>query len=158
MNQPIEDATQRFGKFMMWGLWLAILAVIFILLYASNRSENSITINGFSGQYSTSGKIDQVPVRFLLDTGATHVVISDELASVLDVENLGETRMETANGIATGYLTELDQIEFGPIKLINIDAIVNPAMDGKEVLLGMSALKQVEFTQKGSNLTVVQLR
>ncbi|MCE2028712.1 retropepsin-like aspartic protease family protein [Sessilibacter corallicola] len=158
MDEHHNESTNPFAKAMIWGLWVAIFCVIFLMLYLDNRSEDSLVINGFNGSYSTTGTINDSPVYFLLDTGATHVVVSDELANTLSLENLGQTRMHTANGIAVGYRTELDQITFGPIKLKNIEAIVNPAMDGKEVLLGMSALRRVEFSQKGANLTITQIK
>jgi len=37
-----------------------------------------------------------------------------------------------------------------------VRAIVVPGLDGEQVLLGMSALKQLEFTQRGGNLLLRQ--
>lgn len=158
MDDQQHSPTSPFAKFMIWGLWITIFCVVFSMLYFSSRGKDYFVINGLNGHYSTSGEINDTPVYFLLDTGATHVVVSNELASVLGLENFGEAQMLTANGTVTGYRSELDRVSFGPITLTGVDAIVNPAMDGNEVLLGMSALRQVEFSQKGSNLTISQVK
>jgi aspartyl protease family protein len=44
----------------------------------------------------------------------------------------------------------------GDIKLTNVSAHINPSMDFDEILLGMSALKQIEFTQRGDTLILRQ--
>jgi len=38
----------------------------------------------------------------------------------------------------------------------NVRASINPYMDGEEILLGMSALKQLELLQQGKTLTLKQ--
>ena len=40
--------------------------------------------------------------------------------------------------------------------LRDVAALITPGMEGHEVLLGMSALKQLEFTQKGGTLVLRQ--
>jgi len=40
--------------------------------------------------------------------------------------------------------------------LHDVSAAVVPGMLGEQILLGMSALKQLEFTQRGQTLTIRQ--
>jgi len=40
--------------------------------------------------------------------------------------------------------------------LTNVEALIAPGMGGDDVLLGMSALKQLEFTQRGGTLMLRQ--
>jgi len=47
-------------------------------------------------------------------------------------------------------------LQIGDIVLDNVKASIIPTMQGEEILLGMSALKQVEFRQKGDFLTLIQ--
>jgi len=42
----------------------------------------------------------------------------------------------------------------GAIVLRGVRASINPAMQGNTVLLGMSALQHIEFTQRGDSLTL----
>ncbi|MEX5354424.1 TIGR02281 family clan AA aspartic protease, partial [Pseudomonas juntendi] len=64
--------------------------------------------------------------------------------------------LSTANGRATGWRTRLDRLQLGDIRLSGVAALIVPGMDGDEVLLGMSALKQLEFTQRDGTLVLRQ--
>jgi aspartyl protease family protein len=62
----------------------------------------------------------------------------------------------TANGVITGYLTRLNSVRLGDIELHDIRASINPRDQGDELLLGMSFLRELEFTQRGDTLTIRQ--
>jgi len=64
----------------------------------------------------------------------------------------------TANGTITVHNTTLATLSIGNITLSNVSASINPAMHDLEILLGMSALKDIEFTQRGDQLTLKQYR
>lgn len=108
------------------------------------------------GHYITSGTINNQPVEFLLDTGATDVVIPGDVAARLGLEQGRPARAMTANGPVTVYETRLPQLSIGGIQLQNVRASINPAMSSPGILLGMSALEQIEFNQKGDSLTLRQ--
>ena len=77
------------------------------------------------------------------------------------VERLGLPRgapisLHTANGTSTGYRTQLASLQLGDILLSDVRALIAPGMHGEEVLLGMSALKQLEFTQRDGTLLLRQ--
>jgi aspartyl protease family protein len=55
------------------------------------------------------------------------------------------------------YSTILNELQLGNIRLHDIKASITPSMGGEIILLGMSALKQIEFMQRGSNLTLRQI-
>jgi aspartyl protease family protein len=109
------------------------------------------------GHYVSSGHINGVPVTFLLDTGATDVAIPSSVAREASLEPGFATQASTANGVITVHSTIVDELILGNIYLYNIDASITSSMGGDTILLGMSALKQVEFTQRGSTLTLRQL-
>lgn len=108
------------------------------------------------GHYVTSGRINGTPVVFLVDTGATTVAVPESVSRKLGLPRLGETRVHTANGTATAHYSRLDHIELGSIAMQNIDALVTPGMEGEEILLGMSFLRDLEFTQRGRQLILRQ--
>jgi aspartyl protease family protein len=62
--------------------------------------------------------------------------------------------IQTANGRATAYATRLDSLQLGEIEVRDVRAHISPSMDGEEVLLGMSVLKQLDFNQQGDTLTL----
>jgi aspartyl protease family protein len=54
--------------------------------------------------------------------------------------------------VITGYWTMLDSVDIGGIVLRNVRASINPFAPDQQVLLGMSALSQLEFAQQGDVL------
>ena len=113
-------------------------------------------LSGRSGHYLLDGKINDVTVTFLLDTGATAVAIPADLTKRLRLARGMPVQISTANGVTTGYRTRLHSLQLGEILLHDVAALVSPGMDGDQVLLGMSALKQLEFTQRDGILKLRQ--
>lgn len=117
--------------------------------------EVKLVGNG-QGHFVASGQINGRPVDFMLDTGATDVAIPTRLAERLGLEKGSPVTLSTANGRSEGYRTRLDRVQLGDIVLRDVRALVAPGLDGEQVLLGMSALKQLEFTQRGGTLLLRQ--
>lgn len=109
------------------------------------------------GHYVANGLINNVPVTFLLDTGATDVAIPAGIAQQAGLVPGTESRASTANGIVRVYATRIARLVLGNIELQDIVASITPSMGGDVILLGMSALRQIEFTQQGQQLTLRQL-
>jgi aspartyl protease family protein len=108
------------------------------------------------GHYVTNGKINGQEVVFMLDTGATDVAIPDHIARKLRIKRGQRIQTYTANGTGTAYATRLESVSVGDIKLYDINAGITPGLQGDEVLLGMSFLRQIEFTQRGDTLILKQ--
>ena len=132
-----------------------------------NPNQNPVTESGEqshkveldrnrAGHYLVTGTINSKPAEFLLDTGATDVVIPAALAADLRLNRGQPARAMTANGPVTVYATRIDELSIGGISLYNVRASLNPAMAPPQILLGMSALKQIEFIQRGDSLTLIQ--
>lgn len=133
--------------------------------YNPNRTPQSLNGDGYievqllsgrGGHYLLDGQINGDTVTLLLDTGATSVAVPAPLAERLKLERGAPVRIRTANGTVTGHRTRLHSLQLGAIQLHDVPALVTPGMDGEEVLLGMSALKRLEFTQRGGTLTLRQ--
>lgn len=109
-----------------------------------------------SGHYVTSGTINGQAVTFLLDTGATGVAVPQDVARRLGLRRGQAYITETANGRATSYAATLDSVGVGDIELRDVAAGIVPGLRMEEVLLGMSFLKHIEFTQRGNTLVLRQ--
>jgi aspartyl protease family protein len=153
----------------MWLLVLAMLTWFFNGMLDRQRNPNASPESHSNGQvsevvlqrnrqghYVATGRINNEPVEFLLDTGATDVSVPAGLARELGLKKGARAMFETANGTVSGYMTNLDQVQLGAIALNNIRASINPGMAGHSVLLGMSFLKHLEFTQRGDQLLLRQ--
>jgi len=124
--------------------------------YSENQfREVALQRNKF-GHYVTSGQVNGQPVVFMLDTGATGVAIPDHIARKLNIERGRPFLVQTANGTATSYSAQLDSVSVGDIELTNVSAGISPGFKGDEILLGMSFLRHIEFTQRGDTLILKQ--
>lgn len=130
-----------------------------------NQSPDSQMVNGVrevtleenrQSHYVATGAINGREVTFLLDTGATDVVVPAGLAQDLGLQPGPTGIAMTANGPVEVAATVIDSLTLGNIHLRDVRASINPGMRGDEVLLGMSALKQVEFSQRRGRLILRQ--
>jgi aspartyl protease family protein len=126
-------------------------------IHSTQASRHQIEIilrQNRNGHYVTNGRINQQKVVFLLDTGATYVAVPEQLSQRLKLKKGRKISISTANGQSIGYQTHINKLSIGDIHLYNIKAVITPNLE--EILLGMSALKQLEFTQRGKKLTIRQ--
>ena len=108
------------------------------------------------GHFVASGRINGREVVFLLDTGATDVAVPEQLAAELGLARGQPRAVLTAAGSGTGYRTRIDRLSLGDIELAEVPALLMPGFDSPVVLLGMSALKHLEFTQRAGTLVLRQ--
>lgn len=127
---------------------------------ASATYARSMRFNMASdGQFHVEALIGASTVRFVLDTGASDVMLcpADARRLGFDPDTLTYNRMyRTANGTVRGARVILPAIDIGPIRVIDVDASVLEA-DTDVSLLGMSFLSRLSsFQVDGSSLTLVQ--
>ena len=125
----------------------------------SRVSGNTVEIRldrNHSGHYMVSGTINDYPVTFLLDTGATDVVVPASIAIKMHLKPGRSGKAMTANGAITVFETNIDQLSIGAMNMYNVRASINPSMPSSDVLLGMSALGRLEFIQEDDSLTLKQ--
>lgn len=106
------------------------------------------------GHYVANGQINNHPVTFFLDTGATSVSIPESIAEQAGLEKEYSARSQTAAGTVDVWGTTIETLKLGDIRLHDVSATINPATDMDMVLLGMSALGQVDFSQRAGTLTL----
>ena len=115
-------------------------------------------ISDARGHFTTVGVVNGVSLRFLVDTGATSVVLSSADARRAGVNYLGGTRVltQTANGIVPVYTVKLDSLRIGDITVNNVDASVIEGDKLPIALLGMSFLNRMEMRRDGTTLTLIR--
>lgn len=153
-----------------WLLLLGLLTLFFSNLLDKQHNPNSDLqshigatgtkevqlLRNRAGHYVASGEINGSKVIFFLDTGATTISIPGEVAKRLNLQAGYAMSVQTANGTVQVYSTRLKQVRLGSIELFDVDANINPHMQGEEILLGMNVLKKLELIQKGNTLTIRQ--
>lgn len=170
MNSP--QSPRKMGTRMFILAWLVIL--LLLAMYFSERlgqqhnPNQTPTSQYHNGQievvlhpnrqhhYLVNGQINGREVTFLLDTGATDVAIPGALAKQLGLQRGQRLQIYTANGPAIAYSTRIDRLQIADIRLNDIRASIAPGMNGNLILLGMSALRELEFSQTGDSLILRQ--
>jgi aspartyl protease family protein len=172
VNDPTvkHKGISRVMQALAWISVMALLALYFEDVLERQRNPNrsidsALTEDGTRevvlrrnrmGHYVTSGTINGEGVVFLLDTGATGVAIPEAIAEKLGLPRGRPFLSRTANGTARSYQTNLGEVGVGAIRLRDVDASITPGLEMNEILLGMSFLKHIEFTQRGKTLTLRQ--
>ena len=96
------------------------------------------------GHYYLTAEVNGVPTRFVVDTGATAVVLTQDAARAagLSPERLDfSARARTANGEVRTAPVVLDTFAIGEIQDVGVRALVNEGQM-PESLLGMSYLQR----------------
>ncbi len=155
----------RFSAHLTWIIGLGLLTLFFnqylqqknnpnAYLATADRSKQVVLQSDTRGHYQAPGWINGERVQFLVDTGATYVSLSDDLARRIGLQSEGRALVETANGRTEVQRTTLDSVRLGGIEMRKVPAMITPGMTGDGVLLGMSFLQYLKITQQNGQLTL----
>jgi len=167
MNEP-APSQRRLGRGMIAIAWLVALGLLWVGFddYLERRDNPNrdlrvgpgapaelVLKRNRAGHYVAPGTINGQPVVFLVDTGATLVSVPAHLGAALGLAPGAAQQALTANGPVTVRATVIDELGLGPFRVSAVRGHLNPGMrDDDQVLLGMSVLRQLEFTQRGDTL------
>jgi aspartyl protease family protein len=122
--------------------------------FAVSRSPREMVVGrSDGGAFFVMAEVNGSPVRFLIDTGSSEIVLSPADAARAHVNGAGATLpSETANGVGYGAVATVDSLTVGPIRMRDVPVAVNRA-PMSESLLGMSFLRRLEsFEVRGDEM------
>ncbi len=122
----------------------------------SEGSGKQIVLTAQSGgHFHSAGTINGKAVRFVVDTGATSVSISQDEADRIGLDyKTGQRGMaRTANGVVSFYQTTLASVRVGDVQVYNVEAIVIPA-PMSFILLGNSFLTRFQMKRENDVMTL----
>ncbi|MCB5188458.1 TIGR02281 family clan AA aspartic protease [Methylobacillus caricis] len=123
------------------------------------NSGGSVTMYADSaGHHFSEGQINGVTLRFLVDTGASAIVMNsgDARYAKIDYKKGVPVSVQTANGVAQAYRVVINSVKLNGLVLHQVDGIVMEGGSPAVVLLGMSALNRVEMKRDGIALTLTK--
>lgn len=126
--------------------------------YAVTTGPHAMTLTASEdGGFYVTGELNGAPARFMIDTGATDIVLSpaDAQRAGIDIAALDYSRpSQTANGAGWGAPTHISRLVVGGIELDNVPVTVNKTpMDSS--LLGQAFLKHLDsFDLRDGRLTL----
>ena len=167
------------GRALTYGvIWIAIIGVL-VLAYSFRHDARDVIARitseilphsprvvgdfveiraGSHGHFVLEAEVDGITIRFLVDTGASDVVLSprDALRLGLTQENLIFNKLyHTANGLVRGAPVKIGQMVIGPISKTQVSASVNGA-EMKYSLLGMSFLNRLSGYEVRGGLLILK--
>jgi clan AA aspartic protease (TIGR02281 family) len=95
--------------------------------------------------------LNNTKVLMLLDTGASHTLITQAVADRMQLQSNGNSQAKTANGLATFQVTTLDKIKFGEGEIRDIRVSIGQK-DLPYGLLGHDVYGNYDITIKESSI------
>jgi aspartyl protease family protein len=164
-----ESAAARTGKAMTWGplavvaFWLVVMGVLYALT-AQYLKPKPVTITAQGelvipksrdGHFYATGKVNGRAVVFMVDTGASLVVVSEAFARDAGVAEGLPTTFHTANGDLPGRTVADVPVTLGPIQVSGVRLGVGlVGGDEDQALLGQSFLSKFDITMSKDQMTL----
>ena len=144
--------------FLHAGIWLGLGLLFYIFFLRQDAppvqvvGADAIELKrSRDGHFHINGTIQGTPVRYLIDTGASSVSISQELATRIGLGCDVAATFHTANGTVEGCNSRVTELEFGPFRIANAAVAILPELTS-DALLGMNALRKVRMEQEADRL------
>jgi aspartyl protease family protein len=112
-----------------------------------------------SGHFRAEGRVDGRRVEFLVDTGATAVVLRASTAAQLGIRPSRSeytVKVYTGNGETRAAVVRLGKIEVGDIVVRDVRALVQQDDTLTVDLLGMTFLSKIKWTHERGKLVLEQ--
>ncbi|MCC5791711.1 MAG: retroviral-like aspartic protease family protein [Legionellaceae bacterium] len=148
--------------FLAW-IFVLVLLLLFFHFYGEepgsfsySEEHGTLTIAADSkGHYWLDGHINDKPVRFMLDTGATYVALPQALARDLGIRGRYPLQLNTAAGRVEGQLSRVQELRFAGFSFTDVKVVIMPPeVQSTTVLLGMNILSHFSITQKDRTLII----
>ena len=153
----------RWGPFWIVVFWALIMSALYFSMdhylqpkpLVVSASGDLIISRARDGHFYVTGAVNGEPVSFLVDTGASLVTVSEQLARKAGLSSGVETVFKTANGNMPGQIVAGVPVTVGPLNVSGVRVAVG--LMGHEMgdaLLGQSFLSQFEITLQKDEMTL----
>jgi aspartyl protease family protein len=134
-------------RFELEGAANRVLAAVAPGYTVAARGGEVVVTRSRTGSFVVAGRINGRDARFIFDTGASTVVLTEATARQIgiDLARLNfDQPVSTANGRTTAARVRLDRLSIGPISEARVEALVARPGALFENLLGMSFLDRLQ--------------
>lgn len=148
-------------------VWLAISAVIYFAVdsYQKPVVATLKDVDGATGEiviprsrdghYYVEGTINNHPIVFMIDTGASLVSVGERVARAAGLLKGAVARFQTAGGEVMGEMVMGVAVEAAGIRIEGLRVAVGPDLGPRGVaLLGQNFLRRIEVTQRDDQMVL----
>lgn len=118
----------------------------------NQSAGGALVIKQSGGHYFVEGSINDKPLTFLVDTGASTVALPREVAMSAQIYCKEKILVQTGNGTTSACTTIIPRLKFGPYLIRNASAHISPNLG--QPLLGMSVLQQFKIEQDKGEMRI----
>ena len=123
---------------------------------SDGRQEIAIPVSR-DGHYYLDGAVNGVPIKFMIDTGATYVAVGEDFARKARLPEGITGYFGTANGTVEGKIVKDQVVEAEGFKVSGLSVAVTP-LGGGRGLLGQNFLRRFDVSQSAGVLRLRQAR
>lgn len=133
--------------------WIALLGLMYVGMEhylqpksAVVRADGSLQLQRHrDGHFYADGSINGQTVRFMVDTGASAIAVTDALARSAGLEGGEVAQFRTANGTRMGRLVRAQTIQIGPLQVRNLTVGTGyTGSTAQDALLGQNFLRHFD--------------
>jgi aspartyl protease family protein len=156
-------ASLKWGPLAIVTVWLAVMGVLYLLSAQYLKPKPVAVLPGGvlvipmapDGHFYAMGMVGGKPARFLVDTGASMVTVSEAFAKQAGLVGGTPTVFRTANGDLPGRVLTEVPVSLGPAQVSAVRVGVGlVGGEPDEALLGQSFLNKFEITLADRQMTL----
>ena len=169
MSTPSIHKTARLGALAIAAVWLAVAGVLYLVFdQIEQKRQASLKPYALSsgdlviprqrdGHFHVEGEVNRQPVRFLVDTGASHVSVSQALATQAGLPAGQSITLHTANGPRQGQLVRSVPVRVGNLVLNDTSVAVGlSGLEPQQALLGQAFLRHFDVEIRRDEMVLRQ--
>ena len=160
-QEPSTQSVARRSTMMFLLFWLVVMGLMYLAMQhflkpaqAKVLADGTVRIErGMDGHFRAKGYVNDQPVTFLVETGATSVSVTDALAERAGLEGGEKVRFRTANGERDGRIVTADEVRIASVRVR--DVRVGTGYTGDEsddALLGQNFLRFFDVQMSGDEM------
>ena len=143
----------RWNTLAIVAFWLVVMAGLYLVMdrvrqprAAVQTADGALVIpRGSDGHFHVAGSINGQPVRFLVDTGASLVVVTEALAQRAGLAGGRAAQFQTAHGVRQGRVVQAQSVEVQSFVVTGLTVGVGYSGENVEsALLGQNFLQHFE--------------
>ncbi|MGR8981440.1 MAG: retropepsin-like aspartic protease family protein [Gammaproteobacteria bacterium] len=108
----------------------------------------------YNGHYFVDGAINDIPLVFTIDTGASFVTLPEQVASKAGIKCERQAVMDTANGKAKACTGMIANLKLGHYSITDVQCLIAPTLN--QALLGNNVLRMFKILQHNGELRITK--